>query len=283
MAVNVINCAPPDSPPWSGGHGMQPKGEKALEDCYFYHSLDIPGYGYVKGSWDLRGREDDYLGHMNIQGKSVLEFGPASGGLTFYMERMGADVTGYELSPSGFWDKAFPQNQTEEARAGHSNHIRQLNNGFWFAHKAFQSKSKVVYGDIYKIPEDIGMFDVSLFGSILLHLRDPFLALQMGAKHTNNSIIVTDCVATMSIKYYIAGKLMGLMGRATGLHCPVFIPNRKHPEYDGTWWQLTPGLIAEMLKILGFPYTRVTYHMQRHEHTWMKYPLFTVTAERESR
>jgi hypothetical protein len=266
-----------------GRQRMKPKEEKALEDCYFYHSLDIPGYGYVKGEWDLRGGEDDYLGHTNIQGKSVLEFGPASGGLTFHMERMGADVTGYELSPSGCWDKAFPKNQTEEARAEDSNHIRKLNNGFWFAHKAFQSKSKVVYGDIYKIPEDIGMFDVSLFGSILLHLRDPFLALQMGAKHTKHTIIVTDCIATHSIRHYIVGKLLSALGRVTKCNCAVFMPRHEHPKYDGTWWQFTPDLIAEMLKIVGFPSATITYHKQGHEHTRWKYPMFTATAEREPR
>jgi hypothetical protein len=25
-----------------------------LEDCYFYHTMDVPGVGGATGSWDLR-------------------------------------------------------------------------------------------------------------------------------------------------------------------------------------------------------------------------------------
>jgi hypothetical protein len=31
-----------------------------LRDCYFYHEMDLPGYGHVEGEWDLRGKEQEY-------------------------------------------------------------------------------------------------------------------------------------------------------------------------------------------------------------------------------
>jgi hypothetical protein len=31
-----------------------------LEDCFFYHAMELPGFGVVRGQWDLRGRFDDY-------------------------------------------------------------------------------------------------------------------------------------------------------------------------------------------------------------------------------
>jgi len=34
----------------------------AFDECSWYHSTDIPGKGSIKGSWDLRGREQSYLG-----------------------------------------------------------------------------------------------------------------------------------------------------------------------------------------------------------------------------
>ncbi|HEV2177439.1 MAG TPA: hypothetical protein VGW33_09595 [Terriglobia bacterium] len=46
------------------GQGIyaQPRLVTDVSECYFYHTMDIPGYGCVKGEWDLRGREKDYLG-----------------------------------------------------------------------------------------------------------------------------------------------------------------------------------------------------------------------------
>ena len=50
-----------------------------LEDCFFYHSIEIPGYGLVEGPWDLRASIGDYLGGVDLCGKRVLELGTASG------------------------------------------------------------------------------------------------------------------------------------------------------------------------------------------------------------
>jgi 2-polyprenyl-3-methyl-5-hydroxy-6-metoxy-1,4-benzoquinol methylase len=70
-----------------------------LEDCFFYHTIEIPGYGIVEGPWDLRAGLGDYLGNVDLRGKRVLELGTASGFVCFHMERQGADVVAYDLSP----------------------------------------------------------------------------------------------------------------------------------------------------------------------------------------
>jgi len=68
----------------------QPRDITDLEDCYFYHTMDIPGFGTVEGEWDLRGKERAYLGNVELAGKRVLELGTASGHLCFSMEKMGS-------------------------------------------------------------------------------------------------------------------------------------------------------------------------------------------------
>src|SRR5438876_64896 len=75
-----------------------------LADCYFYHSMEIPGYGLVEGPWDLRGGVDDYLGGVDLHDKRVLEIGTASGFLCFTMEGRGAKVVAYDLSEEQSWD-----------------------------------------------------------------------------------------------------------------------------------------------------------------------------------
>ena len=83
-----------------------PSDNISLEDCKFYHVLDIPGLSEpTKGEWDLRKGVDEYLGHVDLKNKTVLELGPASGFLTFHIEKMGGDVTSIELDYKKYgWD-----------------------------------------------------------------------------------------------------------------------------------------------------------------------------------
>src|ERR1700749_2806929 len=67
-----------------------PRRVERLEDCYFYHTMNLPGFGLVRGHWDLRGRFDDYVGGVSVEGKSVLDVGAATGFLSFEAERLGA-------------------------------------------------------------------------------------------------------------------------------------------------------------------------------------------------
>ena len=67
-----------------------------LDECTWYHSMDLPGIGEVVGAWDLRGRFDDYVGHVALGGKSVLDVGTANGFLSFEAEKRGATVTSFD-------------------------------------------------------------------------------------------------------------------------------------------------------------------------------------------
>src|SRR5438445_4191084 len=66
-----------------------------LSDCYFYHTMDVPGYGQIVGEWDLREGIRAYLGDVDFRGRRVLEMGTANGFVCFHMEREGADVVAY--------------------------------------------------------------------------------------------------------------------------------------------------------------------------------------------
>ena len=63
-----------------------------LSEFVWYHATELPDGTVLPGVWDLRGHESAYLGGVDLAGKRVLELGPATGYLTFYMERMGAEV-----------------------------------------------------------------------------------------------------------------------------------------------------------------------------------------------
>ncbi|MBM3533951.1 MAG: class I SAM-dependent methyltransferase [Alphaproteobacteria bacterium] len=151
----------------------EPQIVHSLADCYFYHSMDIPGYGEVRGEWDLRARTLDYLGHVDFAGKRVLEIGPASGYLTFYMERQGAEVVCVDVDDSQPWDfvpqaGALDERVIEERRQ----HIGRMKSGFWLAHRALGSRARVHYGDPARLPKEIGRFDIAVMANVLLHCRE---------------------------------------------------------------------------------------------------------------
>src|SRR5207245_5263747 len=70
--------------------------------------------------------------------------------------------------------------------------LQRLRNSYWFGHEALGSSARVVHGRIYEVPAAIGPVDVAFFGSILLHLRDPLLALANGARFARETVVVTD-------------------------------------------------------------------------------------------
>ncbi len=248
----------------------------SLDECYFYHTMDIPGYGTVKGEWDLRAGVRDYLGgeNVNFKGKRVLEMGAASGFLTFTMEKLGADVVGYDLSPDFDWDIVpYAGLNTQELMNNRRGHLSKINNGFWLNHKANNSRAKLVFGTVYDVPEAIGKVDIATFGSILLHLRDPFLALQSALRLTRETAIVTDLPLTEVKGRSIFSKRVNVTGAKMD-----FLPDYTREQPIDAWWRFTPGMIQRYLGVLGFEKTEVTFHTQLYQEK--PHELYTVVGHR---
>jgi hypothetical protein len=250
----------------SQGIYVTPRIVTDISQCYFYHTIDLPEIGTIEGNWDLRDRMSEYFGDFDFRGKRVLDVGTANGILSFSMEKAGAEVISFDLDKQGSWDFVPFANWTERDHIARHNEtmIDQLNNAYWFCHRLNKSKAKVVYGNVYNIPEEIGLVDVAMYGCILLHLRDPFLALQSGLKITRESVIVTEC-----LRRQIEPNFEPYM---------KFLPDAKTQEPKGTWWDLRPELIVRMIGVLGFEETTITYHIQKYEGREM--PMYTVVGRR---
>lgn len=244
------------------------------DECDFYHTMELGDGEVLEGAWDLRGGERSYLGHVDVTGQRVLELGPATGHLSFHMERQGADVVAFDLAPGMAADIVPQEGHDLEAHKRLSLvYAERVRNGWWYGHRALGSRCRAVYGDIYRLPGDLRRFDISTFGAILMHLSKPFFALQQAAALTDKAIVVTD-----SIPFLPADP------DATACE---FAPVDTTKSVV-VWWQLTPGAVIRMLRVLGFLEFSVHYHVQRHHaHHELGNPaaetlLYTVVAERHA-
>lgn len=277
-----------------------------IEDCYFYHTTELAGYGVIEGEWDLRAGVEDYLGHVDFHGKRVLELGTANGFLCFEMEKRGAQVVSYDLSEHQPWDIVpFVEKDTSLIDTWWRTHIRRLNNAWWLCHKVRQSNARMVYGSVYDVPSTIGPVDIGVFGSILLHVRDPFQAMARSAPLVRETIVVTDMmppwdpIPTSELHKHSAEPptaaipsgwrgLIYRIARKLGAVPPTapdsckrmeFVPNYRLGDPMMTWWMLSPEVICEFLGVLGFEKCRVSYHFQKYMNE-QNYRMFTVVGQR---
>jgi len=244
----------------------EPRSVSDLKECYFYHTMNLPGIGKIEGNWDLRRNLKKYLGGIDFRGRRVLDVGCASGILSFYMEQRGAEVVSFDLDKNGDWDMVpFAKwEQFEHIAAERKSIIDKLNNAYWLAHRLFDSKAKVVYGSVYAIPAAIGPVEIAVYGSILLHLRDPFLALQSGLRLTTHSVIVSEI-------------LRGQRQKTTEPFLE-FLPDARTVEPKDTWWDIRPEWVIRAIGVLGFEDVKIHYHTQRYEGRTIG--LYTVVGRR---
>ena len=239
-----------------------PQKVKSIGDCYFYHTIDLPGHGVMNGDWDLRRGVDDYLGKVVFTGKRVLEIGPASGFLTFEMEKRGSEVASVEVTAEHGWDFVpYPASKLEEVFGPRRIVMERLKNSYWFSHTAQQSKAKVYYGDVYNLPSSLGEFDIAVMGAVLLHCRDPLRIVEQCAEKAA-SLIITEMF---------------------------------HPDLEGapicrlaptpqnllwhTWWHFSTQFFTQFLAVMGLTTTQLSTHQQYHR--GRAHTLFTVVGQKQ--
>ena len=210
------------------------------EGCYFYHTMDLPLFGPQDGGWDLRGRYLDYIGHVDLKGKRVLDVGAASGFLSFEAERLGATtVVSFDLDTAQrqhllpFHDSEYVNDHASWCEKQTAS-FKRWHRSYWLAHRLLRSKVKPRYGDVYRLPADLGRFDVIVVGAILEHLRDPLAALaEMTSVADDLVVINTDFLDTPA-------PIAAFNGRAA------------RPQSSYIFWTYSIALYDEYMAIMGF-------------------------------
>jgi SAM-dependent methyltransferase len=215
-------------------------------DCFFYHTMDLPGWGEARGHWDLRGRFKEYIGGVDLAGKSVIDVGAATGFLSFAAEQSGAArVLSFDIGQAReqtflpFKDKLYSRDPGRWAEQ-YGAEIEQWKNAYWLCHRLLASRAEVYYGNIYDLPPELGRFDVAIVGSILEHLSDQITALASIARLTKETIVLVSPLLETDER----------IARFEGLAA--------HPENDFTWWIYSAGVYREVFKMLGFTIASIT-------------------------
>ena len=222
----------PYAQPW---HVEHPSG------CFFYHTLELPGFGLQEGGWDLRERFDDYIGGVDVRGQRVLDVGTAGGFLSFEAEKCGArEVVSFDLDDAKrqdllpFADGDYVKNY-ERWRNKQTDVFATWKRGYWLSHRLLKSRCKAFYGDIYDLPaEQLGSFDVVILGAVLEHLVDPLSAINSVSRLATKTIVINTDYADHP------APLAFFKGRAD------------LPGADYIFWTYTIALYDEYMKILGF-------------------------------
>jgi O-methyltransferase len=239
-----------------------PRKVEDVVDCYFYHTMELPGHGVIEGrDWDLRGRVDEYLGNVDFGDQRVLEIGPASGFLTFEMEKRGGDVVSVEVTEEHGWDFVpYPIQRLEEVLGPRRLVMQQLKNSYWFSHAAHRSNAKVYYGDVYNLPAALGQFDIAVMGAVLLHCRDPLRIVEQCGKMAR-LLIITDM-------FY---------PDLEGAPVCSLAPTPQNFLWH-TWWHFSTQFFTQFLAVMGFNTSEILQHQQRHR--GKAYMLFTIVGRK---
>ena len=214
--------------------------DRVAEAGPWYHTLDLGSGVVTEGMFDLRPFVERYGLPEDLSGRHVLDVGTFDGFWAFEMERRGAAVTSLDVDRIQQLDWPPRLRPAEDGPRGHT---------FQIAHHVLESSVDRVGCSIYDAtPERLGApFDLVFCGSVLIHLRDPMLALERMAGLCGGDLILTEEYTRRP------GMLLsGSSARFTG-NSPW-----------STWWIPTAKTWLEMVQCAGFENVRrhATFNMR---------------------
>jgi tRNA (mo5U34)-methyltransferase len=221
-----------DGPP---GTAEQRLRERIGELSWYHTQEPVPGV-VTPGMFDLRQFVHRYGLPDDLSGQRVLDVGTFEGFWAFELESRGAEVTAIDIDRVQDLDWPPRMRPAEDARRGE---------GFELIRAARGSSVRRVGSSIYDAgPETLGgTFDLVFCGSVLIHLRDPMLALERMAALCRGRLILAE-------EYSRRGN---------------WLPFRNLVEFRGesdsmVWWRPSSRAWLAMVRCAGFEDVRLAGH-----------------------
>jgi tRNA (mo5U34)-methyltransferase len=199
----------------------------------WYHTIELPDGTATPGMYDHRPLLPHYGLPEDLSGLRALDIGSADGFWAFELEKRGAEVTSLDITM--FAETDFP-------RALRRTYLDRplplpFRRGMEIAHRRLGSTVKLVNLPVYDLDPDVhGTFDFVHAGDILLHLRDPALALQRIRDVTRGRCLFADSY----------DPALDELGAGAGL--TRFLGGWS----DATWWSPALSTLAQMVADAGF-------------------------------
>lgn len=233
---------------------------------YWYHSMQFPDGTAVRGSWTIYDF-GQYIGGYDLNGKTVLDVGTASGYLAFNAEKAGATVTGLDAASTHEF-RHFPfaqslsyQDVVRYREVWEVQNLRPIKASWWHAWHKLGSKARCVYAPMTELYEwEEQSFDVVMAGAIVEHLSDPVFAIGAWARLAREAVLIpfTDVIPVDDL----------MMRPITPLD---------NAQVNYVWWHLSRGLYTKIFDNLGFDVHFTLARADHHDDA-----SGTVTAKRPS-
>lgn len=205
----------------------------AVAGIRWHQTIELPGGIRTPGIFD-NPRE---LQHVplppSLKGKRCLDVGTADGFWAFEMERRGADeVVAVDVPERELLDwPAFVDEEEWEVVHDIGDH-----KGFFLAKEALRSNVRLEELPVYDLrSEEVGEFDFAFVGSLLLHLRDPVLALASVRRVLRGELLSADTISPL----------------LTALHPTQPIARLEGPGWP-LWWILNLAGYRRLFPLAGF-------------------------------
>jgi tRNA (mo5U34)-methyltransferase len=156
-----------------------PEKQQRATEFTWYHTVDLGDGVVTDGQYDHRPLLRHYGLPERLDGKTVLDVGPAHGFFAFELESRGASrVATLELPRWSAHDVSPELRQSFADENRDDSSLTYLHGALRFAIESRGSSVEQHFGSVYNLdPDEIGTFDVVFCASVLLHVSDPIRAL----------------------------------------------------------------------------------------------------------
>jgi SAM-dependent methyltransferase len=211
---------------------------RALEENpTWYHSIELAPGVVSPGHVDHRWLADKILPD-DLSGERALDIGTFDGFWAFEMEKRGAEVVAIDVESidAAEWPPLNRERLLRESEA----HRLELGRGFRLAKELLDSSAERVICSVYDLaPETIGgPVDFIFEGALLLHLRDPVLALERArqALRPGGRMLIWEGISLLDT--------LRAPRRPLARFSPVLS--------DFTWWYPNYAALVSMPRAAGF-------------------------------
>lgn len=199
----------------------------------WYQTIDL-GHGVLTpGEFNHIPHLPKYRLPEDLSGRRVLDIGTFDGFWAFAFERLGAAAV-MALDVETFGDIDLPP--PVRAAMDPATLATPVGRGFAIAQDVLGSRVERRLGSVYRLNEaEVGRFDVAHIGNVLVHLRDPALALQRMRAVTQGLAIVSETVDE-DLDGMGDAPLMRYMGG----------------QENCNWWRFSTAALLRMVRDAGF-------------------------------